>query len=156
MGYPWELGDKLTHADLNAKFASEDASIAAMSAQVTLASSLANNASSRVGPVSVTLSLVGTVVTGTYVLTGTAPYPFLITSVDASVGNNGGSLTALFTVDGFAVGALSPLSVTQATKTRTLVAGANISVAAGAVVSVTVTPAGSPANAYLVLNGTRT
>jgi hypothetical protein len=163
-GYPWSSLDDLLAADLNAAF------VTAYST-ATLAQTLASNANSyaasaltvaqtaaaRLTPMSVTLNWpAGMVVAaGTYVLVGTAPYGFTVTSADASVGSAGGTLIVAFRNAGLYMGSLGSFVVSAATKTNFPAIGNNLTVAAGALVDVVVTITGQPANAYLVLNGAK-
>jgi hypothetical protein len=95
------------------------------------------------------------VVSGTYLFTGTAPYPFVITGLDAVVGTAGGTLTATVRNAGATCGGLSAIAITSAGKTNFPASGANLAVAAGATVDVVVTATGSPTNAWVVLTGVR-
>lgn len=107
--------------------------------------------------VSITLGWGGALATaaGTYLFTGTAPFAFTISSLDANVGGASGTITATVRNAGATCGGLSALSITSSTKTNFAASGSNLSVSAGAVVDVVITISGTPSGGYLVLNGAR-
>lgn len=92
---------------------------------------------------------------GTYVFAGTAAYAFVIGSLDASVGSAGGTITANVRNAGNSVGGLGAAAITLAGKTNFPASAANALVTAGATVDVVLALTGSPAGAFLSLNGTK-
>lgn len=128
------------------------------STQRATGAQLAALASGAASPLSVTLNWAGgtTVVAGTYLFTGTAAYPFTVTSLDASVGTAGGTITAQVRNAGATVGGLGAAAISAAGKTNFPASGANRAVAAGATVDVVLTVTGTPTNAFLTLNGVKT
>lgn len=147
--YPWNPGEPLFAGALDAAFAKAytDAATALATAQAAQAAATAPK------PLSATLSFPGPLTAGTYLFTGTAPYPFTITSIDASVGASGGTITANIRNAGSSVGGLSALSITSSTKTNFPASGAAVAVLAGATVDAVLTITGSPIGAFIVLNG---
>jgi hypothetical protein len=95
------------------------------------------------------------VTAGTYQFVGSAAYPFAITSLDASVGSGGGTITANVRNAAASVGGLSAAAITLAGKTNFPASGTNLLVLAGATVDVVVAITGSPVAAFLSLNGVK-
>jgi hypothetical protein len=110
-----------------------------------------------VGKLALTLGWGGgmAVTPGTYVFVGTAAYPFVVTSLDASVGSAGGTITANVRNAGNSVGGLGAAAITLAGKTNYPASAANALVMAGATIDVVLALTGSPAGAFLSLNGTK-
>lgn len=164
MGYPWDMGAKLTFTDLNAAFALAYANAQAALLSAAGAQTTANNtaAALTIGkPVSVTLNWPAlTAISGTYVLSATLPYALLVTSVDANIGTNQGVITAQYRANGVTIGNLTSLSVTQPVKTNfPAVAGPSnpLQVGAGSLLDVVINViSGAPIDSYLCLNGIRT
>jgi hypothetical protein len=105
---------------------------------------------------SLTLSWGSQVVSaGTFVFTGTAAYPFVIGSLDASVGYGGGTITANVRNAGSSVGGLGAAAITLAAKTNFPASGAHTIVPTGATVDVVLALTGTPVGAFLSLNGTK-
>jgi hypothetical protein len=164
-GYPWSFDAPLTSSDLNAALGlaintANAASISALNATSLAAGATATVAAlqTQMGAMAITLNWPAglSVTAGTYVLTGAAPYGFTATSVTASIGSAGGSITANFRNAGLSMGNLGTLVVTAAAKTTTPASGNNLTVSPNATVDVLVTITGTPADAFLTLNGTRT
>lgn len=171
-GYPWSaLSNKTLFADdLNAAFSvayanAAAANAAALQAQATAnaalttatsAQTLATTTAGQIGPLAITVSWPGLAVSAaTYVLCGTAPYSFTITSLDIALGASGGSVSLTVHNDGIAVSGLSGLASSASNKTRYPATGNNL-VAPGAIVDIAiVVTAGSPTDSYITLNGTR-
>lgn len=148
--YPYQRGDTVGAADLDAAIGQAIAAAAVAKAAADNAVALANAPK----PIAVTISWPsGTVVAGDYVITGSAPYPFTILSADGFVGVNGGTITAAVRNAGANVGGLEAISITQAIKTHFPATTLNAVVQAGAVVDIVITVTGAPINAYIVLNG---
>lgn len=143
-----------TSANTNASAANNTANNANNTANA--ASALATQTQQNLAPVAITVNWPNIpVVGGTYVLTGTAPYGFTVTSADASIGSAGGSM-----IVGFKNGP-HPIqfsfTLTQFTKTNFPATGPFLTVNPGTTVSLSITVAsGAPADAYVTLNGTRT
>lgn len=163
--YPWSPGERLDADALNAAIsqALAEASTAKTNASYALSYSqsallVAQAAESGLRPMSITINWPADLIvaSGTYVLTGTAPYAFVVTSVDGHVGTNGGSFLANFRNGGVSMGNLGAISVTQPSKTNFPASGAALEVAVGATVDVVIAATGDPKNAFLVLNGVRT
>lgn len=164
-GYPWQQGQNLHFDDLNAAFA-----LAYANAQVAITQSsqalvaansalaVAQSAAQERLKVAITLSWPAgiTVAPGTYILAGSAPYGFSIASVDSCVGSGGGSFQVAVLADANTLQNLGGLTINQPSKSNTPLPLAP-SVQAGQMLSVVVSAvSGSPAGAYLTLNGSRT
>lgn len=147
--YPWKPGDPLYASSLDAAFskAYTDSATALATAQAAQAATAAPK------PLSATLSFPGPLTAGTYLFTGTAPYPFTITSIDASVGTSGGTITANVRNAGSTVGNLGAVFIASSTKTNSPASGSGTAVAAGATVDAVLTTTGLPVGAFIVLNG---
>lgn len=141
--YPWQPHDNLDAAALDAAFAQAFAS----AGQALSIAQAAQAALSVAKPFSMTISFPQVVVSGTYVITGTAPYALTITSCDASVGSGTGVIAASFRSNGVAFGTAS---ISQSAKTSFMVTGA---VPAGATIDMVIAVTGSPTGAFIVLNG---
>lgn len=155
MTYPWHSLDTLNHDDLNSAFAlayQNDATALALASQAY------NSTQARL-PIAITINWPAglQVANGTYILSGTAPYAFNITSIDAGVGTAGGSFTVRVRNDGMTAGDLGSVTVNAAQKTRTFASGNNNTVNIGAQVDVVISViTGLPADSFLVINGIRT
>lgn len=155
MTYPWASLAVLTHDDLNAAFALAYQNDAASNA---LANFAYNSTQARL-PIAITLNWsAGLVISaGTYILTGTAPYAFNITSIDVSNGSAGGSFNVQVRNNGTTAGDLGAVVVASVTKTRTIASGNNNTVNIGSQVDVIISAiTGLPADSFLVVNGVRT
>lgn len=164
MPYPWDLGEELTHTDLNAIIGQVIANTATAQTAAATALGLAQATQANLGPpkpVAVTLNWPAIPVTaGTYVLSATLPYNFLASSLDVFVGSNGGSFNITPRANAQVIGATSNIPVSVALKTNVaLVAGPSnpLTLNAGSVVDIVVSSVvGTPVDAYVCLNGFRT
>jgi hypothetical protein len=111
--------------------------------------------SQRLAPLSITLNWAGGVdmTDGTYLLTGSAPYSFAITSVSASVGNDTFNVT--IRKQGIAINSLTGLVVDRSTKMTFTASGDDLVVNPGDIVDAVVTVTGSPTDAFLTLNANK-
>lgn len=163
-GYPWPPDSPLTSTDLNAAIglAINTANTAATNA--LNATSIANSATAStvalqaaLAPLAITLNWpAGLVVkNGVYVLTGTAPYGFQIISADASIGTAGGSMFVRFQNTGGVIRWSFPVS--QQAKTNFFATGPGLIITPGVTLSAQISSvSGTPTDAYLTLNCTRT
>ena len=95
------------------------------------------------------------VTAGTFQFTGSAAYPFVITGLEAAVGNNGGSIVADVRNAGVSVAGLDAATINTAARVTFAPSGAGAFVAANAVVDVVLAITGSPVAAFLTLRGVK-
>ncbi len=94
------------------------------------------------------------VASGTYVITGCAPFAGAISELASDLGTGGGSFDVEVRNNGTSVGGLSAVTVTTPGQTITAASGTNVSVAINAIVDVIVSNVvGSPTDSVLTVNG---
>jgi hypothetical protein len=146
-------------ADPGALLATDKLPIARSGSSTIFAASMAEIAAYAAGGnLSITLNWAGGVVVadGTYLFAGSSAYPFAVSSLDASVGSAGGTMTATVRNAGATCGGLGALAISVDGKTNFPASGGSLEVLAGAVLDVVLTVTGAPTDAYLTLNGIKT
>lgn len=155
--FPWNAGDPLDAVPLNNEFYILLNQIAAQQTQI--AALQASGPGSGAGiSASVTIDWAGGayITAGTYVLSATAPYGFVVASMDCHVGNGAGNFTVTITVNGIPVTGLTNIVVSQATKVRTLALGAALVLAGDELDMIISAVNGAPTNCYVCVNSVST
>lgn len=149
--FPWNVGDKLDAVPLNNAFIRLQQQIDNLTSQINFL--FDNLGQSNLG-FSMTINFGGNAspTQGPYELMGTAPYDFFITSMDASVGTNGGSFDVQITNNGTEVVGLT-VSIDTIMKTNFL-ATQNFLVSQGNQVVMNISNVvGNPMNSWITING---